>query len=466
MMWIKNFSLFKESLNYKNENLVRDLCVGMLLINNNFLDNILDKGQKTRYTSNSNVFINDLKTLLHGNNRLNFGKFENNRWVIDSEISKINDEFNSSEFDIEKDWNMLLNARTIARNIIDKILLDEKLNESMIKYIFWIGVNKTKELGEDLVIETHDGKQYSLFLNKNVTTKSTSFNTFTENILGEEQLDNLFGEEYLKKWDKLTQEFCRLTYEHGTQQTRLDIEKFIEPDRIYSITYFDYFKIKHMNPKFANLGEFFSQYNKNILDFSDLIQEIYKNKEVCIKDNDVFMKEWLDIKNILLNSKILEYLFQTGFTKLNEGSEPDKKLENGYRQASDNGKIKMRLMKNIVESIGSLDREAYYLANNGNVFVYVPSREFFRKYYDNFKIKYYYHVVLSDVIFTEDNSDFKIMVELDLDDKLLLKNEIVIKWSGGELSSRMTAKQKYGLIPDFNVILIDKNKNIDQQDIA
>ena len=198
MIWIKNFSMFKESLNYKNENLVRDLCVGMLLINNNFLDNILDKGQKARYTSNSNVFINDLKTLLQGNNRLNFGKYEGDKWVIDTEISKTNDEFNTSIFDIEKDWNTLLNARTIARNIIDKILLDEKLTEPMIRSVFWVGTNKTKELGEDLVIETHDGKQYSLFFNKNITSKNTSFNTFTESILGEDQLDNLFNEEYLK----------------------------------------------------------------------------------------------------------------------------------------------------------------------------------------------------------------------------------------------------------------------------
>jgi len=80
MRLLTNYKLFKESIDleksvYTNSNLVKEICVAMLLINNDFLDNILDKGLKSRYTTNTHAFINDLKTLVLGNNRLKLGMF-------------------------------------------------------------------------------------------------------------------------------------------------------------------------------------------------------------------------------------------------------------------------------------------------------------------------------------------------------------------------------------------------------
>ena len=49
----------------------------------------------------------------------------------------------------------------------------------MISAIYWIGPNKTEEFEEDIVIELHDGRQFSFFLNKNVTLyKTAAFNKF------------------------------------------------------------------------------------------------------------------------------------------------------------------------------------------------------------------------------------------------------------------------------------------------
>jgi hypothetical protein len=53
--------LFKESKTYSDKSLITEICVSMLLINNDFLSNILDKGIRGRYNENSQVFITDLK---------------------------------------------------------------------------------------------------------------------------------------------------------------------------------------------------------------------------------------------------------------------------------------------------------------------------------------------------------------------------------------------------------------------
>ena len=65
----------------------------MILLNNKFLDNLLDNGIKSRYTENSNVFLTDLKNLLLSKNRLKLGKFIDDKCVVDEEISKINSLF-------------------------------------------------------------------------------------------------------------------------------------------------------------------------------------------------------------------------------------------------------------------------------------------------------------------------------------------------------------------------------------
>lgn len=196
MKFIANWTLFKESknnkTNYNSKNLIGEICTSMILLNNEFLDNILDRGLKARYSENSQVFLTDLKNLLLSKNRLLLGKFENGKFVNDDEVSKVNGLFESIQFDIEKDWDKLVNSRITARNIIDKLLPDEKLSSERISKIFWIGPNKTDEYNEDIVIETSDGKQYSLFLNKNLSLqKSASFNKFADDLIPED-VDKLF----------------------------------------------------------------------------------------------------------------------------------------------------------------------------------------------------------------------------------------------------------------------------------
>ena len=139
----------------------------MVLLNNEFLDNMLDRGLKARYSENSQVFLTDLKSLLMAKNRLKLGKFIENKCVEDDDFYKVNGIFNSVEFSIEADWQKLIDARNTARNIIDKLIPDEKLRQDQIRSVYWLGPNKDKEHSEDIVVELEDGRQFSFFLNKN-----------------------------------------------------------------------------------------------------------------------------------------------------------------------------------------------------------------------------------------------------------------------------------------------------------
>ncbi len=451
MKWLRNFELFKEAKTYSNKNIISELCISMVLLNGEFLDNILDRGLKARYSENSDIFLTDLKNLLLAKNRLCLGKFIDNKCVQDDEISKINGLFDSVEFNIEKDWNVLVNSRISARNIIDKLIPDEKLESERIRKIFWIGPNKDGDYQEDIVIELSDGKQFSFFLNKNLSaSKTSSFSLFAEELIGAD-LDRLFKEDYLPRWDKLTQEWIRILYEHSNKNIQLHIEKFIDPKRIESIGYFEYFDIRHSDVRFKHLGEFMRDFNKNILKFQDLMSEIWKNRDSCFSDPEGVYKEWMETKIVILNSKILENLITTSL-KYNYG-ENIEKLEDGFKLAS--GTIKMKLFKTLVEKMGCLERPLYFLGNNGNVFHMVPSREFFREFYDDLKIKFDYHVNFS-VSEDEDNNDFNMVIKLDLDDDTLLEMLITIKFSGGEMSGKLSAKHKFELSDNFNYLISKK----------
>lgn len=446
MKWIRGYKLFKESKQeYSNKNLVHELCVSMILINHEFLDSLLDKGMKSRYSENSHVFLTDLKNLLFAKNRLHVGKFIDGRCVSDDDVSKVNSLFDSVEFNIEDDWDRLISARTTARNIIDKLIPDEKLESDRVKAVYWIGPNKIDDFKEDIVLETTDGKQYSFFLNKNLSAqKSASFNLFADDLIGP-NLDKLFKEEYIPKWNKLTQQWVKIIYENANKNIQQDIEKFIDPKIIETIGYFPYHDIRHRDPRFQHLGEFFKGFGKNILKFSDLMNEIWKNRDTCFMDPERVYTEWMESKVYILNSKILEHLLTNSLKSTNV--DDIIKQEDGFKLA--NGPVKMKLFKTIVEKLGCIERPIYFLGKNGDYFHQVPSREFFRKYYDELTLKFDYHVKFI-VDQEEENNDFKIKIILLMEDKPLINMDVVVKFTGGEMGGKLSAKYKFELSNDFN----------------
>ena len=458
MKHIKKYNLYKESIDSKkgNGNLISTLCISMLLINNQFLDNILAKGLKARYTENSSVFLNDLRNLLFANNRLRLGIYKDNRCVIDEEVSKINQEFNeySTDFDIESDWNKLLTAKKIAKNIQEKILGVEELTPEMISYIFWLGPNRDNDNREDIVIELRDGRQFPLYTNKKITSSKTqSFNTFADILIGG-NISRLYNEEYMPRWNKLTQEWIRIIYENANKNIQLHIEKFIDPSRINSINYFDYYDIKHSSREFQHLGEYMREFNKNILKFSDLMSEIYKGGKDCFSDYEKVEKEWVELKTFLLNSKIIEHLYSESFKSIEE---TDTEKQGKYKIAGDG--MKMRLLKLFVEMLNISEEDVYYFGNNGNEFKKLPGRKFFRNMYDRITVKYDYHVDLTDIdIDEEKEGDF--IIRYDLDSEPLAKLNLTNSWSGGEMSGNLNIKMTLDLNNDFNEIIENIEESI------
>ncbi len=441
MKFLNSLYLFESKKEYNPKNLIIEICSSMVLLNNNFLDNILDKGLKARYSENSSVFLTDLKNLVISKNRLNLGKFVNGRCVIDPEISKINLYFSQIKFSMDEDWNDLINSRIIARNIIDKLIPDEKILEDRISNIFWIGPNKNDMYQEDIVIELIDGRQFSIFLNKSLSSqKTSSFTTFADDLIGN-QVELLY-QGNIQNWNKLTQEWVRIIYENSNKNIQNHIEKFIDYKNISTILYFEYFDIKHRDPRFKNLGEHMIEFQENILKLSDLMNKIWKDKETHLVDYQKALKEWNNSKKIILNSKILENLLSSSLKKNN--SIEIKKLSNGFKYSS--GVVKMKLIKTIVNKLGCLDRPVYYLSKNGNVFNQLPSKSFFRHNYNKLKVLFDYHVKFDDV----EDSDFKIKVRVFLNKNLIIPMDILVLFSGGEFSNKLNAKYKFNLPDNFN----------------
>jgi hypothetical protein len=455
MKWLRNYKLFKENKetnSYSSKNLVQEICISMILLNNEFLDNILDRGLKARYSEDSSIFLTDLKNLLIARNRLHLGKFVGEKCEEDSEISKVTNLFEGLEFQIDKDWNKLSDSRVTARNIIDKILSDEKLTPERIRKIYWLGPNKDKEHNEDIVIELNDGKQLSVFLNKNLSSQKTSaFSTFGDDLIGND-MEKLYSDEYLPRWNKLVQEWVRIIYENANKPIQRHIEKFIDPKRIDTMGYFEYFDIKHQDPRYKHLGEFFQEFDKNILKFSDLCDEIWKAKDNCFIDVERIVREWTEVKIVILNSKILENLL-TKSIKVNFSDDVSKK-ENGLKLSE--GTVKMKLFKTLVEKMGCLERSQYLFSNNGNNFYVIPQRSFFRKYYDDINLYFDYHVKFHYNEGEEELNDFQIKINLELDNEELTNMVILIKPTGGEMSSKLSAKYKFDFNDKFNLLINKK----------
>lgn len=434
---------------YSNKNIIEEICISMILLNNEFLDHILDQGQKARYSENSSVFINDLKTLVMNKNRLKLGKFFDEYCEEDQDLSKLKMAFDNIDFDIERDWNKLINSRLTARNIMDKLLGDDKLTANQIKHIYWLGPNQNDAHAEDIVIELTTGKQYPIFLNKNMKSqKTSSFNTFADEFIGADT-DKIYNEENIKKWDKLTQEFVRITYENATKPIQEHIEKFIDTKRIESIGYFEFFNIRHRDPRYKHLGELMPEFEKNVLMFSDLMKYIWKDGEMLLNNYDKARDEWTEIKIVILNSKILEQIFTNSL--IQNKREEVEKLDDGYKRSS--GSLKMKLMKVFVEKLGCLERPVYYVSKNGDELHRIPSRTFFRANYDLIDIDFDYHVKFQKSEEDDDLNDFNMKVRMLYNNEQLLKFNILVKFTGGEFSNRLSAKYKFDIPKNFNYTL-------------
>lgn len=179
------------------------------------------------------------------------------------------------------------------------------------------------------------------------------------------------------------------------------------------------------------------------------MSEIWKNRETCFMDSKRIEKEWYETKVVILNSKILENLLTSSLkTQFPEDIIKDE----GSRMKTAGGTVKMKLFKTLVEKMGCLERPVYFLGTSGSSFTLMPSREFFRQKYDDINLKFDYHVNF-ETGEDEESNDFKINIELNLDDEKLINMQILVRFSGGEMSGKLSAKYKYELADNFSYIV-------------
>jgi hypothetical protein len=168
-------------------------------------------------------------------------------------------------------------------------------------------------------------------------------------------------------------------------------------------------------------------------------------------DTQRVVKEWMEIKIVILNSKILENLL-TSSLKSNHADDIEK-VEGDWKLAG--GTVKMKLFKTLVEKMGCLERPVYFLGKSGDVFNMAPSREFFREHYDNLNIKFDYHVNF-EVNEEEEMNDFLIKIKLELDENTLVDMQVIVKFASSEMSGKLSAKYKFDIADNFNYLISKK----------
>ena len=443
MKWIKSrYSLINESVTNTN-NVVRDLCVSMLLVNNNFLDKILDQGQKARYVENSMVFITDLKNLLMSKNRVHLGDvMDDGRYVINDEGSSISDIFSNlrSNFDIEKDYSTLVRSRNIFRNILDKLGVFYDLKSDNIESVLWLGSSNVKE---DVAINLKSGESLGLSFSNISSSKTKSFNRILDMIIGEENSNKLYSE-YENRWDKLAQEWVRIIYENSIPEIQKTITKYINPDRVYSVTYNEYLNYKHTDSRYKFLGEYVKELDKNVLMLSDLLDSIFKKGEELIIDFENVKNEWLDIKKTILNSSIIEHLITRSIEEVIDlDSSRD---ENEYILLND--KMKNRFIKLIIDTFNMEERPIEYISVNE--YIHIPSIQWFRDNIEELNVRLDYHPELTLNIEDGINDIPQISLIVDLGTEHLFSMLIKPKFTGGEVGGKLSSKIEVNFSDNFN----------------
>lgn len=440
MKYIKNRYIMLESKSYTND-VINDICIGMSIVNPDFLSPILDKGLISRYTQNNTIFLNDLKTILFKNTKLKVGKLSDGKIILDDDVSIANRIFNMNSFNIEKDWNMLIGARNIARNIYDKLLFDSKLTPEMIKFVYWVTPNKENyDFKHDITIELEDGRQFNIILNRTMNMSGVIGFSNMISVLLEDDYKKIYSDVYSEKWDKLTQEWVRLSYDNANPAFRTHIERFVSSDRIGSITYENFYKIVIADANKKILGQEVYELDNNYTHLYELLADMYKNK-VGYKDYNNFRKEWSQIKKVTLNSNIIEDLLYNQFELLD--TEEQENGENEKIKA--NGKLKLNFIK-LFANILKCDTDVNQLYFSKTSHTNIPSRKHLKDIYNQLDCMYKIHNAVSDDVELKD--DFTIEFDIYMNSEIVCSAKTFIGFI--KEMDKLSVKYKIDLSSDFN----------------
>lgn len=438
----KDYSIFESNSNtvtisnYKRAML--EILTSICILNPEFLTGILEGGYKKRYTLDNISFITDVKSIILNNNtKFKIGVWDQNNfiWKEDKEISKIHYVFNNdTEFDVEKNWNILVKADKLAGIIKQEL----DIKEEDIKKVYWAGLDVFSTGCENIIIETEDQKSICL---KNIF--GTSFTKNANDILSELFNVDIDVYKYEDVWNTLSNEWINLLYNNVNIDYKKYMLEWLDVQDIKSISYNDYMKIKHPGKYNQKLGKHVPEFNKNIILFRDLCKELYINRETVMEDSNMFDSKWLSIKDEYLNSRLLEHLFIDNLKNI--GNDGLYYMVDGSRYKTSTGEFKNNIITLLLDNIlNTGGKEVYVFSENGKQWTLIPSDKSILED-DNIMALYKYHTDLND-----DDHFFELDIwigknEENIIQKMLL-GKIYFDWFG-EMSNKLKCKLSF----DYNI---------------
>jgi len=443
----KDYSTFESLNNYysKSETIIVsnskramfEILTGICILNPDFLTGILEGGYKQRYTMDTKSFMIDVKNIILNNNtkfKIGLWNKAEEKWEKDEEISKIHYVFNDeTEFDVEKNWNVLVKADKLAGSIRKALDIDD----SNLKNVYWTGLDVFSLSCENVVVETKD-EQLQICI-KNIF--GTTFTKTADDVLSDlfEKDIDLYSEEYEKQWNILTNKWLNLVFDHS----KLDFQKYIlewlHTSHIDQYTYDEYMKLKHPGKQNQKLGKHIPEFNKNIKFLRDLLKKIYKNREETMENVQSFDEKWNEAKDEFLNSRILEHLFIEQLKSM--GNDGLYYMIDGVRYKTSTGEFKNNIIQFLLDRIlCTAGKEIYFFSDNAKNWTFIPSSKVLLED-ENVQALYRYHSELGD----EDvEFELDIWIGKSEEEKVqkMLLGKMCFDWFG-EMSNKLKCKLSF-----------------------
>jgi hypothetical protein len=443
----KDYSTFESLNNYysKSETIIVsnskramfEILTAICILNPDFLTQILDGGYKQRYTMDTKSFMTDVKNIILNNNtkfKIGIWNKAEDKWETDKEISKIHYVFNDqTEFDVEKNWNVLVKADKLANSI--RTALD--IEDSKLKKVYWTGLDVFSEGCENVVVETKD-EQFQICL-KNIF--GTGFTKNANDVLSDlfEADIDIYSEDYEDNWNILTNKWLNIVYEHSNLDFQKYILEWLHTSHIDNYTYEDYMKLKHPGKHNQKLGKHIPEFNKNITHLRDLLKEIYDNRQEIMEDVAAFDTKWANAKDEFLNSRVLEHLFIEQLKTM--GNDGLYYMIDGVRYKTSTGSFKNNIIQFLLDKILCTGgKETYFFSENGKNWTFIPSSKVILED-DNVQALYRYHADLGD-----DNTDFELDVWIGRSEEnkvqKMLLGKMHFNWFG-EMANKLKCKLSF-----------------------
>lgn len=443
----KDFSIFETLNNYysKSETVLVsnskramfEILTAICIINPDFLKGILDGGYKQRYTIDTTSFMTDVKNIILNNNtKFKIGQWSNEKesWINDEEISKIHYVFNeNTEFDVEKNWNILVKADKLSTSIIEEL----KIDISDIKRVYWTGLDVFSNSCENIVIETEEDQHQ-------ICIKNIFGNSFTKTAnevltdLFENEID-IYDDQYLDEWNNISSKWLKLIYDYTSTDLQKYILEWLDVLDVESISYDNYMKLRHPGKHNQKLGKHVPEFNKNIIFLRDLCKEIYNDRENNMENYLEFDTKWNSIKDEFLNSRILEHLFINQLKEM--GNDGLYYMIEGEKYRTSTGKFKTNIINFLFSKIlNTGGKEIKFFSDNGKNWTIIPANNKIIED-ENIHVLYKYHSILNDI-----DNDFVLDIWIGSNEGKIIKKMLLgslhFNWFG-EMSNNLKCKLSF-----------------------